>query len=143
MVGCVGQIETNDEKSDQSEYGNPTTDLSSRTGVYIPKNIEEAFIELGKIVGNEGANEIRTSPDENMSEYHLGLGVWLRNKWGLWEGSSMTNYFKELGICHPDDMTGIILTTFWRKVNNQAINLQELIRSYQAYWQNLGSSACS
>ena len=48
--------------------------------------------------------------DEFSGRYHLGFGMWMRNNWGLWKSSRLSRYFNSLGVYHPDDMTGIILT---------------------------------
>ena len=47
----------------------------------IPKNLEECFIELKKILP-EGALEKfkNTKEDEAVVNAHLGLGIWIRNR---------------------------------------------------------------
>ena len=61
------------------------------------------------------------SPDE-MSKYHFGFGMYLRNNWGLWGGSRLQKYFFDRGISHPDNMSGIILKHYydWTHGNNNS-----------------------
>ena len=63
------------------------------------------------------------------------MGQWLRNNWGLWSGSRLKEWFEDRGIFHTDDMSAIILTSFWREVNGEPIKLDEQIKSYQDYWK--------
>jgi hypothetical protein len=65
----------------------------------------------------------------------MGLGLDMRNGWGLWNGSRLARYFNRLGIYAPDDMSAIILDTFWCRLHQQPISLDERVAFYQAYWK--------
>lgn len=65
----------------------------------------------------------------------MGLGTGLRNTWGLWGDSRLAHYFKQLGVNHPDDMSGIILATFWCKLHDKPFRLKQKIAYYQEYWR--------
>ena len=69
-----------------------------------------------------------------MIRYHRTIGMWMRNNWGLWRGSRLKQYFNNLGVNHPDDMSAIILTSFWRHLHKQPIKLEEQIKVCQDYW---------
>jgi len=71
-----------------------------------------------------------------MSQYHFGLGMGMRNEWGLWGGSRLAKWFNAQGITHPDDMSGIILHSFWRHLNGKPITLEQQVKYYQDYWKN-------
>ena len=113
----------------------PTLDAKSPTRVYIPKDLDEACIELKKMLSPALLNTMMTNPERDMIQYHHGLGTWLRNNWGLWAGLRLAQYFRQLGIHHPDDMSGIILTSFWRYLHGQERRLDEQVESYKAYWR--------
>lgn len=113
----------------------PTPDPNAPFRVYIPKDLEDCFDELRKMLPPAVINEIRHKPEEGVIEYHHSLGRWIRNNWGLWASSRLAQYFNQLGIRHPDDMSGIILTSFWRHLNSQSIRLEEQIEHYQEYWR--------
>ena len=40
-----------------------------------------------------------------------------------------------LGIYHPDDMSGIILDSYHRYLTGKEIKLEEQIKFYQDYWK--------
>lgn len=83
-------------------------------GVYIPKNMEECLLQLDKVLNEVSKNEIKGLSNEGeMSRYHFGLGMWIRNNWGLWGGSRLQVYFNNYGITVPDSMSGIILSFYF------------------------------
>jgi hypothetical protein len=113
----------------------PTPDSSSEFNVYIPSSLEDSFQELKRMLNPELIKKMQQNPEEQMAEYHMGLGLWMRNNWGLWRGSRLKTYFNGIGIFHPDDMSGIILDSFWRYLNSKSINLNEQVAYYQQYWK--------
>jgi peroxiredoxin len=124
---------------DEKDKGrlNPTPDLNAPFKVYIPKDLEDCFVELKKMLSPALINEMKASSEDRMIMYHDNLGRWIRNNWALWAGSQLSKYFNELGINHPDDMSGIILNSFWRHINSQPIKLGEQIERYKNYWRDL------
>lgn len=71
------------------------------------------------------------------------VGRWIRNVLGFWvdcnkpkeERSAFVKWFNEIGIDHPDDMSGIILTSWHRSMNGKDIKLEEQIKKYQDHWE--------
>ena len=61
--------------------------------------------------------------------------MWLRNNWGLWKGLRLAQWFNKQDIFHPDDMSGIILASFWRHLNHKPIDLRGQVTTCQAYWK--------
>lgn len=101
---------------------------------YIPKNLDDCFKTLVKLFSPEEIEKVKNKTEENMNSYHHGTGRWLRNEWGLWQDSRLAKWFNEKGIHHADDMSGIILASFWRDINSEPIKLDEQIKYYQDYW---------
>jgi hypothetical protein len=73
--------------------------------------------------------------EEFTANAHFGFGMWMRNNWKLWGGSRLSKYFTDLGIFHPDDMSGIILTSYHRHLKGKEIKLEEQIKSYKDFWE--------
>lgn len=104
----------------------------------VPSNLEETFVALKEMLSEEDLKNFRDTPENELSgKYHFGLGLWMRNNWGLWSESPLKDYFNEMGIFHPDDMSGIIITSFHRHLNGKNIRLKEQIKYYQEYWGNV------
>jgi hypothetical protein len=101
---------------------------------YKPKNLDEAILQLTKIHDDSTKNAIKLmTENEFLSRAHMSLGMWIRNNWRLWKGGELADYFHSIGIFHPDDMSGIILTSYHRTLNNKDIDLNGQVRQYQAY----------
>lgn len=83
-------------------------------GVYIPRNLEESFHVLDTLLTAKDIQLIRSLPERDaMSAFHFGLGMWLRNNWGLWGGSRLQRYFIQRGVEHPDNMSGTLLEYYY------------------------------
>lgn len=96
-----------------------------------PKDLVEAVKKLLKF---DRVNDFRES---NPEDYHHHTGRWIRNNWSLWDKKSeLHKFFNDIGIYHPDDMSGILLTTTHRILNRQPILLKEQIERYKKYWKN-------
>jgi hypothetical protein len=106
-------------------------------GVYIPKDLDDGHRELKNMLPKELISEMKRGTEDDMVQYHSGLGMWLRNNWGLWKGSRLSEYFNNIGIYHPDDMSGIILDTFWCHLKGKPHRLEERITYYQEYWKSM------
>lgn len=85
--------------------------IYSEDNIYIPENLSDCFSELDKLI-SEDDKEMIHNGDIEPSELHHTLGMSLRNGWDLWGNSRLVKYFHELGIYHPDDMSGIILDSY-------------------------------
>lgn len=110
-----------------------TTD--SIRGVYIPKDLEDCFKQIDSFWNDSTKVQVKQLTEVQFSGIaHLSFGMWIRNNWQLWAGSRLSKYFNNLGINHPDDMSGIILDSYHRYLTNKDIKLEEQIKYYQAYW---------
>ena len=100
--------------------------LEKINGIYIPKNLEECFTELDKLLKEVDKKEMQAlSKREEMIRYHHGLGTALRNNWGLWSGSPLLKYFTDKGIRHPDEMSSVILYYYYDWLNGQKESWKE------------------
>ncbi|GBC62870.1 hypothetical protein DENIS_3854 [Desulfonema ishimotonii] len=118
-------------------------DANSSTGVYIPKNLEDCFNELDKMLHSDAKKYLAEKNEETFRKNielqkffsHMQLGLFLRNKWGLWKKNRLVEYFKKLEIFHPDDMSEIILNSYQRYLQKKPIKLDEQVASYKEYWK--------
>ena len=103
------QEKQQDIKEARSEVNKRMT-LDTVNGIYIPKNLGDCFLELDKLLTEIDKKEMLALPKkDDMILYHMGLGMWMRNNWGLWGGSRLQKYFTDKGVGHPDEMSSVIL----------------------------------
>ena len=77
-------------------------------------------MQLDTLLTQYDRKEMKELSDRfDMIRYHHGLGMYLRNNWGLWKGSRLQNYFSERGVYHPDSMSGIILDYYHDWLNGK------------------------
>lgn len=79
-------------------------------------------------------DEYKALSYDDKIQAHFGFGMWMRNNWGLWGGGPLAGYFNEMGIEHPDDMSGIVLASYWLRSNDCPVRLEEQVAYYRAYW---------
>jgi len=118
----------------------PTLDSASPPRPRIPPNLDSALVELDHMLSPALIAEFRADSTAPVT-YHFGLGMWLRNNWGLWQNSTLAKYFHCLGIFHPDDMSGIVLTSYWRRLNGRPLDLERQVAGYQEYWLRNGADS--
>jgi len=96
----------------------------------LPMSLSDAHDRLTRLLADSTLAKMQKGNEEDMILYHLTLGRWIRNKWGLWRhNSGLSRFFDSAGVRHPDDMSGIILNTFWCKLNNRPMMLDERIQA--------------
>ena len=114
------QLEKRQERvAEQQKYQRRLT-LEKIDGVYIPANLGECFVELDKKLTDVDKNEMRAlAKRDDMIRYHLSVGMWMRNNWGLWGGSRLQKYFSDRGVHHPDEMSSIVLYHYHDWLNDK------------------------
>lgn len=103
----------------------------------IPNTINEAIEILDIQLSPEDKERIwDCSEVQFVARAHHTLGRLIRNEWGLWTGEGeLCRRFNQVGIDHPDDMSSIILTSYYRKRRNSSLKLEEQTRHYIEYWK--------
>lgn len=98
-----------------------TIPADSIDGVYIPLDEDDFCAQLDKILTDELKAEILTmSLSEFNAEAHFGLGMWVRNAFGLWKDSRLAVYLQEKrGLEDPDDMSSHLLTVYYKHLNEK------------------------
>lgn len=103
----------------------------------IPRDLAEAHQELERSLSAELLREVdQMKAEGEMARLHFQPGVSLRNKWGLRKGSALAQSLRAQGFVHPDDMSAVILATFWCKRHGQPFRLKERAQAYALYWRS-------
>ena len=87
------------------------------TGFYIPANEIDAVKELVAMLPKQAIEDIKIISLDEMQSYQYGLGLQMRNNWGLFQGSRLGKYFGTKGVKKPDEMSASILTALWRNLH--------------------------
>lgn len=115
-----------------------------------PHNLQEAIDILIVNTSLEDIEYIKSlTEDKFLAVSHSFTGRGIRNAWNLWwrkdcigkyenypkEIPPIVKYFREQGIYHADDMSGIILTSLFRTLMGMEIDLEGQIAKYQNHWR--------
>ncbi len=97
-------------------------------GIYIPKDLEDAFAELDDKSPEEGLKKFTKAPEEVIAhKLHFGLGRWIYVYWNFREGSRYVEYLRNLGLVDPDQMIQFTIVSYHRYKNNKPLKIQEQI----------------
>jgi hypothetical protein len=100
--------------------------------VYIPRDLDEAFVELGRLADPTGIEKFKAAPEEEISrKLHFGLGRWILINWGLEDGSRYSHFLREKGITTPDDMVRVTIVTWHRHLNGRPLDLDKEVALIQ------------
>ena len=108
------------------EAGTDNT-VAAEQMVRIPVNLPECMVHLDSML--DDATKASLRENGALSE-HFGVGMWMRNIWGLWKGegdSPLRAYFKNHGILHPDDMSHCILECYVRHLNGEDVDFERML----------------
>jgi hypothetical protein len=102
----------------------------------VPYSLEECFEHLDRLENGKIREEFLAAKVDDVACYHHGLGRWMRNNWGLWgRENRLCREFAKLGIEHADDMSGIILTSYYRHLHQQPLRIRDQIDVYKEHWK--------
>lgn len=95
-------------------------------GIYIPKNLDDALLQLDKLISPESQAKIKTIPEDSVCwALHARLGQWMMLNWGFYGGSRLSFYLRSAGITYPDDMADFILLCYHRRLNAKPYTIKE------------------
>lgn len=110
--------------------------IDLRKKPYVPIDLGDCLVHLDTTLSQAARDTLTSWTEEDLPKAHFGLGMWIRNEWGLWSKSRLAKWFNAQGVWHPDDMSGIILTSYLRHLHNKPIALDDQIYYYTEYWKD-------
>ncbi|MBP7809683.1 MAG: hypothetical protein KA163_10350 [Bacteroidia bacterium] len=101
-----------------------------------PKTIDEAVSCLEKkFKKKEKAFYKNLSENDALIEMDSKVGVWIRNEWiRFTKDTTLRSTFHQMGITHADDMSDIIITSYYRKLKNLPLNIESEVKRCKEYW---------
>lgn len=105
--------------------------------VAIPHTIGKALEVIDSMITTESDKQLvlGSTEDQFVNRGHDGFGRWIRNNWGLWEQEGpLYEWMKLAGLYHPDDMSSLLLRSYWRYKHDMPLRVQEQIQECLNYW---------
>lgn len=110
--------------------------------IVSPQNLDEALLELEFVYPDSTKELIRTlTEDEYLSKTHFTIGLYIRKQWlyeesstGITRQSSLRKNLYSIGILKNDDMSELILRSYYRQLMGEELRIGEQIKVYQGYY---------
>ena len=116
----------------------PTPDPEDPERVYIPTDLEDCFRELERMLLPEEVVRFAAMNEADIDwlaihSLDVPLAFWIEDNWGLWDRDSrLAEWFMGQGLGNPDDMSYLIVASFWRHLNDKPTRFREQIEARQA-----------
>ena len=90
-----------------------------------PKNLTEYIQMLDHILKKEDKEKSKTlTESEFLIETYFGTGMGIRNEWIRSGNPELVKFFSDEGVKHLDDMSAIILTSYYRHLLEKEIDFE-------------------
>jgi len=97
----------------------------------VPSSLEEALSLLDSALTKEEKEAWRSMTAARMFDLQARIARTLRSDWSLLESdTALRIYFRELGLDDAEEVSLLIIDAYWRRYNNEAIPVEELVREY-------------
>lgn len=122
-------FQTGEPLFDKGTTGNPWKDQK------VLRTIDDCFEQLNQTLSSDYIKELKNTPEEKLFIYQggPGLGMALRNTFGLRERNPLTVYFGKMGITDGASMSSMIIQSYWRHLNGRPLGIEEQASSYKSY----------
>jgi len=84
-----------------------------------PKTVEEAVYVLTLLLEKEDKEIVRQMPEEGLPSLHFGIGIYIRNNFGLWQGNK--DLLQSCGTDDPDDASMTIIKALQKKLREATL----------------------
>lgn len=102
--------------------------------IHTPTNLTEALQELESQLSDEDKEKIRDlGEDEFVTLSHMSMGHKLRNLWLYPKDSPLRKFFLDEDLFHEDDMSDIVLRSFYRYLQDENIRYEEQLETKPRY----------
>ena len=111
---------------------------TEQKAVKAPQTLNEAFEVLNSVLSPQDRESLRDCRRTELINYHFGLGLWIRNNFGLYAGNP--GLYEAVGAKpseHPDEVSAKIIQAYWEYLNRD-ITLPEFEKlSSDEYFQGV------
>jgi len=107
---------------------------SEPSPVEIPNTLDQAYEVLNRLLSPDDRHAFMSTPErEAVIGAHLGLGMYIRNEWFRSGKSALPGVLHELGARSLDDMSSMVLTSYWRHLNGKPIEVEKQGACYRRW----------
>lgn len=85
-----------------------------------PRTIDEAVDRLRADLSADALATVAGMSEDDLGDCHFGLGMYIRNEFGLWQQGSalLQDCMKGDVYIHPDDASMLIVRALWTRLRH-------------------------
>lgn len=95
---------------------------------YMPATLAECFTQLNVELDAALIKKIKEGTENDLGQYHFFLEMWIRNRFDLRGHSKLAQSLESIGVKEAENMSELILHSYWRMLNNLPLNTNERTR---------------
>jgi len=88
----------------------------------------QPFEKLNAVLPSSAKQQLLALPQNQYAALHMGLGLDVRNRFGLWEDNDITRYFRAHGVNHPDYMSTPFIAGFVEYLQGKHVDMAREIK---------------
>ena len=120
--------ESNELNGDAEKQYQKRIKQSYLNGVYIPKDLADAFVQFNKLIEKPSQEKFKVVPEKIAAEkLFFSFGRWISYNYGFREGSRFSVYLNGLGLHHPEDMVNFVMIAYHRNLNKAKLDIKPLL----------------
>ncbi len=101
---------------------------SQLNGVYIPKDLADAFVQLDRLIEPASRKQfVSVSEDVAFRQLFHSFGRWITLNWGFYAGSRYSHYLRQLNLTHPEDMAEFTVRMYHRHATQQPLDPKQVV----------------
>lgn len=99
----------------------------------LPRDLEAGLQLLEDTLPIETLDHMKGISEREMGEYHMSLGLGIRNSWLYVDRTRLRAQVCRIGFRWEDDMSAAILMSLWRRLHGRPLVLEQQAHSAQEY----------
>lgn len=97
-----------------------------------PKTLTEVHEQIERLLPQNELAKIDALKDEDAIPSAMFNIRRLEESWGLWGNGSLVQQMRNLGFLYPDEMSEVILATFWCRRHRKDFQIKDRVGHYEA-----------
>jgi uncharacterized protein DUF6794 len=93
----------------------------------VPTTLQDALNALDRGLSGEEFRFFQLSSEHDVIQAHGGLDRWIQEHWGLIGHGPLYQELASRGLQTPQDMSDAIVTSFWRQLHRQPLEIAEQV----------------
>ena len=128
MLVCVLTVLSACDSAARPAGTRPETAAAATALATTPPELRPVFRALDTLLTAGARDTLRRISSDSLWLYHMSLGMYVRNEFGLWRGGPLADALRARGLRHPDDMSGVVVDAYRQFLRRERVDVDAAIR---------------